>query len=188
MRDLYHLYEQLVAWLTRIIGWVTTAVQQLWLATPYHAIIGATVRAWYGAGYLTIAGIIVGVLVGLWWVRRWAGRVVRRTHYQRYCELNQYLLVVIRLGRDNAPNDVATMTTARRHFRQYFYTHQLDFTPDSELRRTMRDLVNQVDDDAALFHEKVELKNAYQLHTIIETQCAAYPRRIRWLYRLSGGR
>lgn len=188
MSELVRLYEQLVAWITGLISWGTVAVIQLWYTNPYHAVITSTLVAWYTAGYLTIAGVVVAIIVILAVLRQWALEVVRRTHYHRYCDLNRYLLSVIRLGRDDGARNVAKITTARRTFRHYFYTYQLDFTSDTALRRTMRELVNQVDTDAALFQQKVELKHAYQLHTMIETQRGTYPRRIRWLYRLTGGR
>jgi len=188
MSELVRLYEQFIAWVTGVIGWGTTAVIQLWYANPYHTVITSTLVAWYSAGYLAIAGVVVAVVVVLAIVRRWALHVVRRTHYHRYGELNRLLLTVIRLGRDDVTRNVAKITLARRTFRHYFYTYQLDFTPDTALRRTMRELVNQVDADAALFQQKVELTHAYKLHTMIETQRGTYPRRIRWLYRLTGGR
>ena len=188
MSDLVRLYEQCVAWITSVISWATATVIQLWYANPYHAIITTTIVAWYANGYLTIAGVVVAVIILLAVLRRWALHVVRRTYYHRYCELNRHLLTVIRLGRDDVTRNMAKITIARRAFRHYFYTYQLDFTPDTALRRTMRELVNQVDTDAALFQQKVELTHAYTLHTMIETQRRTYPRRIRWLYRLTGGR
>ncbi|MFM7679993.1 MAG: hypothetical protein ACKO83_14235 [Roseiflexaceae bacterium] len=188
MSELVRLYEQCVAWLIATWDWVVAMVLLLWYTNPYHAIITTTLVAWYANGYLTIAGVVVAVIAILDILRRWALRVVRRTYYHRYCDLNRHLLTVIRLGRDDGARNMAKITTARRVFRHYFYTYQLDFTPDTALRRTMRQLVNQVDADAALFQQKVELTHAYQLHTMLETQRGTYPRRIRWLYRLMGGR
>lgn len=188
MNELFRLYEQCVAWLIVTWDWVVAMLWQLWQRIPYHAVVTTTFQRWYGAGYLTIAVVVLAVLWLLVVVRQWAVATVNRTHYNRFYMFNVYLLRVIRLGRDDVRRDEAAITAARRTFKQYFYTYQLDFTDDSDMRRAMRELVNQVDEDAALFHQKVELKRAYALHALVESQCNAFPRRIRWLYRLTGSR
>lgn len=188
MAELTRIVQQLIDWIYTAWAWLEAQAVYLWQLVPYHRVITTTVVTWYAAGYLSWAGGVLILIWLTWTIRQWLVALVSRTHYNRICELNVYLLRLIRLGRDNAHHDLAAINTARRTLKQHFYTYQLAITSDNELRHTMRELVHQVDEDAALFDQKVELKHAYRLHTMVEAQRDRFPTYIRWLYRLTGGR
>ena len=179
--------QQFIDWLVRTWQWLVATAIHLWQRVPYHAEMTRMVEVWYTAGYITIAAMGVVVLWMLWMIRRWALAVVMRTNYHHLCILRRHLRTVMRFAHDQPQRNILAMTAARRTFRQYFYTYQRELTPDNELRRTMRDLVNHIDAHAVAAHHDAHYY-LDRMDAVIETQRTNYPRRIRWLYWIIGGR
>ena len=94
------------------------------------------------------AGVLIGVTV-LRWGWRWARRMVTTRHLHVQVELWRAVLALIHAGRDVDLRGMGPVDVARRELKGVFFRNQMFVVADGAVRKEMRLLIEQADDDAA---------------------------------------
>jgi len=125
-------------------------------------------------------GVIIGV-TGIRWGWRWARRMVTTRHLHVQVELWRAVLALIHAGRDVDMRGMGPVDVARRELKGVFFRNQMFVVADGAVRKEMRLLIEQADDDAARFVQRPEFSHLYRLQTLVEAQIRLQPGWVRTL-------
>lgn len=165
------------------VATVTTAPVVLWL-WGWLVFAWSMLVDWFWAvpaGWRWIgAGVLIGVTV-LRWGWRWARRLVTTRHLHVQVELWRAVLALIHAGRDVDLRGMGPVDVARRELKGVFFRNQMFVVADGAVRKEMRLLIEQADDDAARFVQRPEFSHLYRLQTLVEAQIRLQPGWVRTL-------
>jgi len=125
-------------------------------------------------------GVIIGV-AGIRWGWQWARRMVTTRHLHVQVELWRAVLALIHAGRDVDMRGMGPVDVARRELKGVFFRNQMFVVADGAVRKEMRQLIEQADDDALRFVQRPEFSHLYRLQTLVEAQIRLQPGWVRTL-------
>jgi hypothetical protein len=134
---------------------------------------------WRWAG---LGAVLTVVVVRWWW--HWARRMVTQRHLHVQVELWRAVLALIHAGRDVDVRGMGPVDMARRELKGVFFRNQMFVVADVGVRKEMRTLIEQADDDALRFVQRPEFSHLYRLQTLVEAQIRQQPgwvRTLQWI-------
>jgi len=134
---------------------------------------------WRWAG---LGAVLTVVVVRWWW--RWARRMISARHLHVQVELWRAVLALIHAGRDVDVRGMGPVDMARRELKGVFFRNQMFVVADVGVRKEMRTLIEQADEDAVRFVQRPEFSHLYRLQTLVEVQIRQQPgwvRNLQWI-------
>lgn len=110
-----------------------------------------------------------------------ARRMVTTRHLHVQVEMWRAVLALIHAGRDVDMRGMGPVDVARRELKGVFFRNQMFVVADGAVRKEMRQLIEQADDDALRFVQRPEFSHLYRLQTLVEAQIRLQPGWVRTL-------